>query len=158
MSMKLKSDLSPSPISAKILCPNFWVLQKMLGLLYSWKIFQNRFPVPDLSFEIGYSKPNMRLFLKMNDSNNRIVPIMKECKMLDFWANESSLRSPEIRSGQTNGQKNEWPIFMANGHLAIHYYQDFISDEWSWPFTWNRIWFWRMASHYKIRIFWYKEI
>ena len=62
------------------------------------------------------------------------------------------------RSGQTNGQKNEWPIFMANGHLAIHHYQDSISGEWPWPFTWNRIWFWRMASHYKIRIFWYKEI
>ena len=45
--------------------------------------------VPDLSFKIGYSKPNMRLLLKMNDSNNGIVPVMKKCKMLDFWAHDS---------------------------------------------------------------------
>ena len=57
------------------------------------------------------------------------------------------------RSGQTNGQKNEWPFFMANGHLAIHHNQDSISGEWPWPFTVNRILFWRMASQYKIRIF-----
>ena len=47
-----------------------------------------------------------------------------------------------LRSGQTNGQKNEWPFFMANGHLAIHHNQDSISGEWPWLFTENRILWW----------------
>ena len=62
------------------------------------------------------------------------------------------------RGSPDSVRANEWPIFMANGHLAIHHFQDSIYGEWPWPFTWKTIWFWRMASHYKIRIFLYKEI
>ena len=76
------------------------------------------------------------------------IPIISTESNLDFM-------NINKRSGQTNGQKNEWPIFLANGHLkflAIHRNYDSVSGEWPRPFTETRILFWWMASQYKIRI------
>ena len=49
-------------------------------------------------------------------------------KFFDFGAFQKirKLLGPVKRMAK----KKEWPIFMANGHLAIHHYQDSISGEW----------------------------